>query len=134
MLISVAIKSNKETQNTLHRFAKKSQTRKNGSTLFALWSCNIFWEWIWGSSQHREISPDHFVFLISDYFVFLIPNYFVFLISDHFVFLISDYFVFLIPDHFLYLTTYHFVFLITTIHLVELFQFPLRTTIYNFTI
>ena len=87
-----------------------------------------------GDRANREISPDHFVFLISDYFVFLIPDYFVFLISDHFVFLISDYFVFLIPDHFLYLTTYHFVFLITTIHLVELFQLPLRTTIYNFTI
>ena len=39
-----------------------------------------------GDRANREISPDHFVFLISDYFVFLIPDYFVFLISDHLFF------------------------------------------------
>ena len=48
------------------KIAKVHPRIKGRSTLFALRSCNIFWEWTGGSEPTREISvADHFGFFIT---------------------------------------------------------------------
>ena len=45
---------------------QKGNHKKRRSTLFTLWSCNIFWEWIGGLEPKQEdISRPHFGLLIT---------------------------------------------------------------------